>query len=295
MTLHTGRLAALLVMVLSFMLTSCENDHNVSQGKGKVMLSLHSDIVIKSVEPLSDVSDYNFRFVGVGDYGTSEYYRFGDVSWPFEWYFGVFRLQAESCTVQEADEGYGKWRYEGISQQFEVANDRMATASVLCKVANVNVNVVFDDSMMESFYGMKLAVDTVVPELAEDGTPDPDSGITVCRSLEFDAIDRSGYYSLPAETVLLRYTLYLKTEGAEEYVETKTGYFTEGTGQAPAFLKAGDLVTLRVIYTGTPIITPGIKFVISGERTSVDNSVSLDDYAGTGTVVEDSRTEVKDE
>ena len=285
MTLHTGRLAALLLSVLSLMFTSCDNEYNDSMGKGKVMLSLYSDVVFKSAQPLSDVEDFNFRFVGVGDYATSGYYRFGDVSWPFEWYFGLFRLQAESCTVQEADEGYGKLRYEGISSQFEVVNDRLATASVTCRVANVNVIVQFDDSMFESFGGFRLAVDTVIPELTEEGEPDLASGFTVRRTLDFDAINCSGYYSLPEEPALLRYTLYLKNDGAEEYVESKTGFYVEDS--VPAFLNGGDMITLRVSYTGTPIITPGIKFIVSGERTSVNNGVSLNDYENIGSVVED--------
>ena len=65
MTLHTGRLAALLLTVLSLVFTECNNAHSDSYGKGEVVLSLYSDIVLKSSTPLSDVDDYNFRFVGV--------------------------------------------------------------------------------------------------------------------------------------------------------------------------------------------------------------------------------------
>lgn len=286
MTLHIGRFTALLLTVLSFVFTSCDSNHTESDGKGEVMLSLYSDIVFKST-PLSDVDDYNFRFVGVDGYATSEYYRYGDVEWPFKWYFGVYKLQAESCTVHKADEGYGCLRYEGISSSFSVLNGKTATASVTCKIANVKVNVSFDDSMFESFADFKLIVDTVLPALTEEGEIDMTCEPEIRRTLEFDTINMTGFYSLAEQPSLLRYTLLVKAEGAEEYVESKTGYFTEADSDQPVVLRGGDLVTLRVKYTGAPVVTPGIKFIVNGERASISNSVNLNDYVNKEGVEED--------
>ena len=287
MTVHTGRLIALFLTALSFVITSCDKGHMESDGKGKVMLSLYSDIVFKSATPLSEVDDFNFRFVGVDGYGTSEYYRYGDVSWPFEWYYGIFRLQAESCTESKADEGYGCLRYEGISESFSVMNGKTATASVICQVANVNVNVAFDDSMFETFADFKLVVDTVIPVLTEDGEFDFSQEGMVRRTLEFDSINMSGYYSLADQPTILRYTLFLKAYGAYEFVESRIGYFTDDKTSEPAVLRGGDLVTLNVKYTGEPVITPGIKFIVSGNRTSVNNAISLNDYQNKESVRED--------
>jgi hypothetical protein len=287
MTLHIGRFTALLLTVLSFVFTSCDFNHTESDGKGEVMLSLYSDIVFKSSTPLSDVDDYNFRFVGVDQYATSEYYRYGDVTWPFKWYFGVYKLQAESCTVHKADEGYGCLRYEGISSSFSVMNGKTATASVVCQVANINVNVAFDDSMFETFADFKLVVDTVLPVIGEEGEIDLTQDVEVRRTLEFDTINLSGFYSLGDKATLLRYTLFVKAEGAEKYVESKTGYFTDVNSDQPAVLRGGDLVTFRVKYTGTPVVTPGIKFIVDGNRTSANNSVNLNDYVNKEGVVED--------
>lgn len=287
MTLHIGRFTALLLTVLSFVFTSCDFNHTESDGKGEVMLSLYSDIVFKSSTPLSDVDDYNFRFVGVDRYATSEYYRYGDVTWPFKWYFGVYKLQAENCTVHKADEGYGCLRYEGISSSFSVMNGKTATASVICQVANINVNVAFDDSMFETFADFKLVVDTVLPVIGEEGEIDLTQDVEVRRTLEFDTINLSGFYSLGDKATLLRYTLFVKAEGAEKYVESKTGYFTDVNSDQPAVLRGGDLVTFRVKYTGTPVVTPGIKFIVDGNRTSANNSVNLNDYVNKEGVVED--------
>ena len=68
-------------------------------------------------------------------------------------------------------------------------------------------------------------------------------------------------------------------------MESKIGYFVGNDG-APALLRGGDVITLRVKYVGAPIVTSGIKFIVSGDRVSVNNNVSLDHY-NKDTVVED--------
>ena len=285
MTLHTGRFTALFITVLCLVFTSCGKDHIDDCGKGDVVLSLYSDVVFKSPTPISDVDDFNFRFVGVDGYATSEYYRYGDVSWPFKWYFGVYKLQAESCTIAEADEGYGHIRYEGTGSSFSVMDGKTATAQVTCQVANVNVNVVFDDSMFETFSEFRIEVETVLPAFNEEGKMDLDAEVEVRRTLEFDPINMSGYYSIADQPTLLRYRLYIKEYDAEVFMESNVGYFSDSA--QPAVLRGGDLITLRVKYIGDPIVTPGIKFIVSGERTSVNNSVILNDYLNKDEVVED--------
>ena len=192
--------------------------------------------------------------------------------------YGIYRLQAESCTEAEADEGYGCIRYEGVSSSFAVSNGITATAHVTCQVVNVNVNVDFDDSMYEAFSDFKLVVETVLPALDEEGQFDMSSEPEIRRTLEFDTINMTGYFSLADQPTLLRYALYIKIDGADEFMESKKGYFTDGNASGPSSLRGGDLVTLNVKYTGAPIVTSGIKFIVSGERTSVNNSVFLEDY-----------------
>ena len=271
MTLYASRISALLLTVLCLVFTSCGNDDIDSRGKGDVMLSLYSDIVFKSPSLISETDDFNFRFLGVDGYATSDYYRYGDVSWPFKWYYGVYKLQAESCTVAQADEGYGCLRYEGIGSAFSVINGKTATTQVTCQVANVNVNVLFDDSMFETFSDFRLTVETVLPVMTDEGEFDLEQDMELRRTLDFDSINMSGYYSLADQPTLLRYTLLLKLDGADEFVEYVVGYFTDNESDDPAVLKGGDLITLRVKYIGDPIVTSGIKFIVSGERTSVNN------------------------
>ena len=107
MTLHTGRFIMLFYAALMLIFVSCE-DKNQSQvlpeGMGLVDCTLRSEIVVKSVEATSEnVDNYNFRFVGLNGYATSEPMRFGDAQWPMPWFFGVYYLNAESCTREEAE------------------------------------------------------------------------------------------------------------------------------------------------------------------------------------------------
>lgn len=294
MTLHTGRFNALALAALLFMLVSCEGEKPshalASNGKGKVMLSLYSDIEIRSeASPISDVDDYNFRFVGVDGYATSEYYRYGDVSWPMEWYFGLFRLEAESCTETEAEEGYGRLRYAGIGQPFSVINDRTATASVVCSIANFRVSVNFSDKMFLAYKDFKLVLDSVLSpkyEEDEDGNMVLVRDAQIMRTLDFTTMDKVGFYNSNDETTLLRYTLYVMLDGAEEFIEMKSGFIMETAAPVPAAAKAGDAITVNVEYVGDVQPSPGIKFIVSGQRKALDDYLELGDYSQ-GSVTED--------
>lgn len=285
MTLHTGRLTAQAFAAFVLIFSSCENrigtDALASEGKGLVYASVRSEITVRNSDAEEvDYSDYNFRFVGVGDYATSDSYRFEDVEWPMKWFFGTYRLQAESCTREEAEEGRGTHRYEGIGSNFSVVNGIAAKASVLCEIANVKVSAVFEDAMFLSFKSFRLDVTTVsVPEYDEDGNEvKPETEI---RTLEYDPINNTGYYNLHDSPLNLKYTLYVKEFDAEEFVECKTGYFVLPGQDGPAVLEAGDAVTFRVRYTGEVKPVPGMVFIVSGEWTQedpIDNSVTIGDY-----------------
>lgn len=294
MTLHTGRFYALAFAVLMFMLVSCEGE-NPSQslagtGKGKVVLCLYSEIEIKSeASPISDTDDYNFRFVGVDGYATSDYYRVGDVSWPMEWYYGLFRLEAESCTEEEAEAGYGKIRYAGIGQPFSVITDHLATASVVCDIANFRVSVNFNDKMFMQYKDFKLVVDSVlspVYEESEDGNKNMVRDEQLMRTLEMTAINKAGFYNLHSDPMNLRYTLYVMNDGSSEFIASVAGYFTEDGSTEPAVISAGDYITLNVNYIGDVQPSAGIKFVINGERIGVADGLEIEDYIQ-GSVTED--------
>ncbi len=304
MTLHTGRFNALILTALILLLVSCEGHEPThalaDKGKGKVMLSLSTDLSIdikSEASPISEFDDYRFRFVGVDGYATSDYYRYGDVPSygdvpkTMTWYLGIFRLQAESCTAEQAETGRGCLRYEGISQPFSIINDQTATASVICTVANVLVKVNFDDSMYQAFDDYKLTVKSVTAPPAEEGSEENDEETEefvpeVYHILDFTPFDLSGYFNLQDEPVNLQYVLYVKMSGAEVLVPAVEGYFSSGDHNAPTVINAGDIITFNVEYTGEVEVTDGIKFIVDGAKTTVSNGLDLGDYV-TGDVEED--------
>ena len=293
MTLHTGRFIMLFYAALMLIFVSCE-DKNQSQvlpeGMGLVDCTLRSEIVVKSVEAISeDFDDYNFRFVGVDGYATSDYYRYGDIVWPMEWYFGLFRLEAESCTEAEAEAGYGKLRFAGIGQSFSVINDQLAMTSVVCNVANFRVNVNFNDKMFLSYKDFKLVVDAVLApkyEEDEDGNLVMVRDEQLMRTLDFTTLNKVGFYNLHDDPMILKYTLYVMLDGASEYIEKVTGYLSDESLQIPVVVKAGDAITINVNYNGDVQPSAGIKFIVTTERKGIADEFEIQDYEK-GSVTED--------
>ena len=84
----------------------------------------------------------------------------------------------------------------------------------------------------------------------------------------------------------IRYTLYVMEDGAEEFIEMTSGYFGEDGEGKPAVIKAGDYISLNVNYVGEVKPTPGIKFIVEGERLAIMNGIEIGDYIE-GSVTED--------
>lgn len=284
--LRKNKLFAVAMILNIIALSSCQGAAVEELLKGEVNLTLASttEIEVKSEVSHTSLDNYRFKFSGVDEYGSSDYYIYGDVVMPMEWYFGIYTLYAESCTKEEAEQGYGCVRYEGESGAFAVINDEVSSVSVMCRVANCRVNVKFDDTMYESFDGFKLEVRTLYAPEEDDDAKTVDENPEVLRKLEFDPINHIGYYNIQDKPLNLYYTLYVINSGATEYIESISGYLMEG--EVPAVIKAADAVTFNVKYVGDPIVTPNIKFVVNGERSSVENSIILGEY-NQGSIVED--------
>ena len=280
----------------AFMLifVSCEDNHQsqvLPEGMGLVNCTLNAEIEVKSEEdPLEKYKDYNIQFMGVDGYADSEVMRVGDVKWPMPWYFGIYQLRAESCTRTEAEQGYGKLRYEGLSEAFSVINGQTATASVICRVANFRVNVYFDDSMYEAFDAFQLeVVSESAPPVADESEEESEDFVPqLYRRLIFDPIEQSGYYNLQFEPMLLKYKLLVKNEGAEDFVESGVeGYFVDKGEAGPSIVEAGDIITFRVRYDGEVVPSDGVKFIVAGTKTTMGSSLVLPDYNVDNNITED--------
>ena len=286
MTLRTGHFCLPILSVMLLISVSCERsafeETQPEKGMGKV--------VLKSVEAVSEIGDYNFRFIGVDGYGTSPYYKYSEVTWPMTWYYGIFRLQAESCTPDEAEEGYGRLRYEGISAPFSVINGQTATASVVCSIANYRVDVTFNEKMFLSYQDFKLKVESLLAPIYqadENGNIVQVRGEQLLRTLDFTTIYKTGYFNMHEEDIILKYTLYVMLDGAEEYIEQTSGYYTDKHTDRPAFITPADHITFNVNYIGDVAVTPGVKFIIGTERKSMNTGITLPEYSDQGSVKED--------
>ena len=290
LTLHTGHIKVLLTAVLLFVFVSCENmssSQTPSEEMGLVSLNLYPEIEVKGAAAIAEgVDDFNVRYVGVGDYATSKYFRYGDMSWPMKWYFGIFRLQAESCTSNEAETMRGRLRYEGTSAPFSVINGQTAEVSVICNVANFQVKTNFDDSMYEAFEDYKLTVSSVSAPPADEEDSADDFIPQIYRTLDFTPLEQYGYYNLQQEPVLLKYVLSVRNDAADVFVPAAEGFFSAGDSSEATVVNAGDVITFNISYNGPVTITNGLKFIVNGLRNTVSNGLDLEDYED-GSVEED--------
>lgn len=253
-------------------------------GKVSITLSRDSEIEVRSS---SDAGDVEFKFIGLNGYGSSpEFIPYTGEGMEAQWYFGIYRLYAQTCSLEEAELGFGCVRHDGTSEPFTIVNGQVVPVSaVVCRVSNCRVTVNFDMSMYEAFADFKFFVRTVkVPvegeETVSDGDTEEDN---VLRTLEFNK-NGIGYYNLYDTPLNLEYILSVRANGAEEYVETARGYLLkEESGAEPAILAAGDAVTFNVRYTGQ-IDNPSsnLVFVIDGMRYPSENGITLPDYSEGG-------------
>lgn len=270
-------------------LPSCRKGSLDEPQMGKVSITLSRDTQIE-VKSSSDEGDVEFKFVGLNGYGSSEeFIPYTGVGMEAEWYFGIYRLYAQTCSLEEAELGFGCVRHDGTSEPFTIVNGQVVPVSaVVCRVANCRVTVNFDISMYEAFADFKFFVRTVkVPVEGEETVSGGDDvnmeESNVLRTLEFNK-NGIGYYNLYDTPINLEYILSVRANGADEYVETARGYLLKDeTGAEPALLAAGDAVTFNVRYTGL-IDNPSsnLVFVIDGMRYPSENGITLPDYSEGG-------------
>lgn len=72
---------------------------------------------------------------------------------------GTYYVTAENCTESAAEEGNGRMRLYGRSQNVTLTVDDLSqTAAVNCTVANAKVSVKFDESVKDRFTGLKVTL-----------------------------------------------------------------------------------------------------------------------------------------
>lgn len=158
------RIYGILTALLTF--ASCTEQAHELSGYGSISLALSSeveaDIAVKSDD---DKSLYNVYINGVaGKEDFSENLVYGEMPSTYSLPYGVYSVEAENCTLQQAHEGDGRARYSGITSGIKVKDMNLVPVSVDCRMVNSKVTVSFDEEFLSEFdeesVSVSLAVDS---------------------------------------------------------------------------------------------------------------------------------------
>lgn len=87
---------------------------------------------------------------------------------------GTYYVTAENCTETQAEEGNGKMRLYGLSEEVTIAPETLTpTATVNCVVTNAKVSVQFDESVAGRFSGLQVTL---------AGGTTPDRSLTIAQT-----------------------------------------------------------------------------------------------------------------
>ena len=184
----------IIALFVGLLLTACTSEENSLPAnlRGSFTLGLSTDslaveVTTRAGRDLTDVEQQIFA-VSLRQNGETiwENIPFADITLADRTQpVGTsYVVSAESCTSAEAEsanDGWGKRRYWGQSETFDIKKDANTNVSVDCHMANAGVSVEFDESFT-SYFTMGYSVTT------------DDS-----RTLRFDntTTGRVAYYNIP--------------------------------------------------------------------------------------------------
>ena len=136
-------------------------------------------------------------------------------------------VSAESCTSAEAEsanDGWGKRRYWGQSETFDIKKDANTNVSVDCHMANAGVSVEFDESFT-SYFTMGYSVTT------------DDS-----RTLRFDntTTGRVAYYNIPEGNTRVVHVLVNASAGWDGTLHIERELMLQKGGVTRLYVRKGE-------------------------------------------------------
>lgn len=144
---------------------ACNTKIETPEVYGELSVSLAGEPVVevisKAVETLeqTDPEAENYM-VRIYDSADAEMYE--SVYSAFETQrlaLGTYYVTAENCTESEAEEGNGKMRLYGRSEDVTLTADQLVkTATVNCTVSNAKVSVQFDESVQGRFSALQVSL-----------------------------------------------------------------------------------------------------------------------------------------
>lgn len=155
----------LLLLLVTLMSVACvaEHDEPLRYGELSVSLSGEPEVEVLTRTPVAldptatEAAGYMVRIYNSSDVELyrSSYADFEAQRLPL----GTYYVTAENCTVDEAEEGNGKMRLYGRSNDVSLSLETLVqTAEVNCTVANAKVSVKFDESVKDRFSGLKVTL-----------------------------------------------------------------------------------------------------------------------------------------
>lgn len=159
---------------------SCTQKMSGPQEFGAMDLRVSSDVEV-DVSTKSDdkgrYDAYNISLYGIrtGNDPYSASVVYGQIAGPLTLPYGLYSVEAESCTESQAHEGFGCVRFYGKTEGVQVKRpaDNPTPVSVECRMANSRISVSFDEGFVADFES--VSVDLSMGERLLTITPDNSS------------------------------------------------------------------------------------------------------------------------
>lgn len=154
---------ALYVSLALLLLTACNEALMEPQKMGSISLSLSSDVEVtadtKTGADAVDCSDFLVDIYGTTTFGqqySTPQYIYASMPSEVSLPFGQYRVSAQNCLEDAAEEGFGCVRYYGESALIDVSSKATEDVTVSCKMVNGKVRMTFDESFLEDFSDVTL-------------------------------------------------------------------------------------------------------------------------------------------
>ena len=155
----------LTIAALSLMTVACTRNADEPLQYGDLSVSLSGEpeveVVSKASETLQQTDQAAAGYM-VRIYDSADALKYESAYSAFEAQrlpLGTYYVTAENCTEAAAEEGNGKMRLYGRSQDVTLTVEALSqTATVNCTVANAKVSVQFDESVKNRFSDLKVTL-----------------------------------------------------------------------------------------------------------------------------------------
>ena len=185
--------------VMTMLLVSCAQVLSPEEQRGEIRLALSSEVEME-VQTRSGYDDYNIYIKGLktGQDPYQDELEFSEMLNGYALPYGVYSVEAENCTADEAVEGLGRPRYYGIATDVRVKSPETTDVTVDCRMGNSKVAVTFDEVFLNEFDEASVSVDLNIGGRTKNVLPGSSDQI---------------YFNVEAEGSVLTYIIYGKIDG----------------------------------------------------------------------------------